>query len=133
MELYPTAILYYDSLLRLDSNHIGSLVNRGLSQRRVLNYNSSLKDLNKVVQLESNVSSNYINRGITFFYNNQFDLALMDFEKCLSMDSTNVDCIYDIGLCYFKLNQLVQACFYWKQACDNNMDDACLCIKEYCR
>jgi tetratricopeptide (TPR) repeat protein len=92
---YQTAIIYFDSLISIDSTQGKYFYERAYSYTQLSNRERAIKDYKKSIEYQFKVNDSYYNIGVYYFLTND-SLAIYYFQKCLSVDPGYTDAYDEI-------------------------------------
>lgn len=93
---YQTAVIYFDSLISLDSTQGKYFYERAYSYTQLSNREKAIENFKKSIQYQFKVSDSYYNIGVNYFLDND-SLAIYYFKKCLSVDPNYTDAYEEIS------------------------------------
>ncbi len=102
---YTGAIEYYNKILTLNPDHIGALINRGLSRVSQGHPEQALLDFNRVLGIEPNNIMALNNRGSIYYTLGDFIKATSDYNRVLEIEPNNTDATYNLKLIDGELNK----------------------------
>jgi tetratricopeptide (TPR) repeat protein len=92
---YQTAIIYFDSLISIDSTQGKYFYERAYSYTELSNRGRAIEDYKKSIECQFKVNDSYYNIGVNYFLTND-SLAIYYFQKCLSVDPGYTDAYDEI-------------------------------------
>jgi len=106
----PTeAVRRFDDAVRANPNDVDAYVGRAEARRKLLQYDLSLQDCNKVIQLRANDPRGYNCRGFGHQLLKQFEAALPDFNEAIRLNPNFILAYEHRGTTYEQLQQYDRA------------------------
>jgi len=81
---YSEAIVDFSTAINLNSTAAEYFLNRGVSYRKLKDFDKSLADLNKTIALDSSNAKAFYNRGLLKASQMQYDEAVKDYNRALN-------------------------------------------------
>jgi tetratricopeptide (TPR) repeat protein len=122
--LLGQAQLIYESVLRMQPDHVDSLHFLGILHSQKMNYVQAISLIGKAIEIQSNNPAQYLNLGSAQQNINQFEAARASYEKALSIKS-------DYAPAYVSRASLFMTLHEYQSAIDDldkavRMDDNCI-------
>jgi len=91
--------------------------NRGLSQRKVGEYQQARQSFDQFIQqYPTQEPRAYFHRGYTFYFLKNYQAAIDDFKVLYRLDPNNVDGPYALGKTFYQLKQYAESIHYFSLA-----------------
>ena len=117
---FQGALLDYNKVIELQSNHLRSYTNRGVVMCRLADYKRGLSDFNYVIKHTNNDIKAYYNRGLLFNTINRFAEAIPDFDKAILLKPDYAEAYNNRAVAYFNLKKYESALNDWNKAIELN-------------
>ncbi len=78
---YKGAIKVFDKLLKMESNNLQALINRGLAYLDLWKYDRAIIDFSRVIEIDKENADAYRNRALAYYSLDKEKLALDDYKK----------------------------------------------------
>jgi tetratricopeptide (TPR) repeat protein len=117
---YEKVLLYYDSLLAIDSTGCLERFNRSLALRKAGRHEEAIRDITFVIEECKDISSaTFYSRAKSYQKLQQYNLAIKDYIKAISLtpSTQNVwDECFQIGFCYAQQERYIEAAEWYTKA-----------------
>jgi tetratricopeptide (TPR) repeat protein len=124
---YRKALNNYNKAMNLPAGRdkYNILINRGISNMRLLEYDRALEDFSQALNINSEGVSALRGRGRVYYVSGDYELAVEDFEKALELDDNNPILYYNLAMSYLRLEDLTNACMNFQRSCKLGNKNAC--------
>ena len=110
----------YSDILKLDSNHLGSLNNLADLFNTLGEYQKAIKSYEKVIKIKPNNAITHNNLGMIFYKLHEFYKAKECFEKAIEINPNLVDLNINLGAVLTVLKEDQKAVNYFEKAIEIN-------------
>ena len=110
----------YGNILKLDSNHLGSLNNLADLFNTLGEYQKAIKSYEKVIKIKPNYAITHNNLGMIFYKLHEFYKAKECFEKAIEINPNLVDININLGAVLTVLKEDQKAVNYFEKAIEIN-------------
>lgn len=76
----------YTKALEINPNYIDALINRGLVNNELKDYENSINDYDRAIELDSRCALAFNNRGYTKYKQKNYEAALKDYNKAILLN-----------------------------------------------
>lgn len=112
----PTALQYFDNVLRLDSTNLEARENKGVFYKRTGNFEKAFEIYRDIIVRNPDYSNAYFDLGIIFLEQDSLNKAYSNFDIATKTDPLFVKAYYYRGLCSEKKGNMAAAIADYKQA-----------------
>jgi Tfp pilus assembly protein PilF len=93
----------------------------------------ALTNIDKSIKLNPNNSDSYYIKGVIKQEQLDFNGALTSYKKAIQLNQKHSDALAKCGIVYGKLNDKVNACKYFKLACESGNSESCKVYSKFCK
>lgn len=121
------AVESYDKAQSIDPkwNTYQVLLNRGIANDALMNFDLALKDYTGAIAADPNNSGGYIARANMQYNLSKYREAIEDFKKAEVLSPDNSVLSYNIGMAYYRGEDRATACRYFQKSCSQGNQNAC--------
>ncbi|PTB22444.1 glycosyltransferase [Trinickia symbiotica] len=113
---FDAALEQFDAALRLDSNHLPSLIRRGNAMVALRRYESALVDYDRALGVSPLLLDALCNRGAALRALGRYQDAMETYERALTVDPRSYESLYNLGNVLRDLQRYAEALHNYERA-----------------
>lgn len=89
-------------------------------------------NIDKSIKFDPTTSNSYYIKGV-IRQKSDLNGAILLYKKAIQLNPKNSDALTKCGIAYGKLNDMKNACKYFKLACESGNNDSCIGYSKFCK
>jgi tetratricopeptide (TPR) repeat protein len=136
-EVYDSAIIYWNWLIKKSENNYELLEERAYSYLQIGKYDEAIEDYNRAINYyiqqdkeDQMRQHTYYERGSAFFHVNLYNDAIEDYKSYLNSNPKDIDVRYELADCYIILNDSENALKQYDKAIELDANNKEIYLKK---